>query len=311
MPGSLAVVLAALLPVVLIIALGWALRRSGALAEAFWSGAERLCYVVLLPAFLAHGLGTADLGAVPLARLAVCIVGPILAVSALLVAIRPRLAISGAAFTSVFQGSIRFNNYLGLAFATALLGAPGVGLAAVANGLIVPTVNVLSVLAFAAYGSARPSLAGTLKALATNPLILGTAAGAVWQATAMPVPGVVAAALRILGQAALPLGLLCVGAAFSPRVLGAEPGSILLACGMKFLALPALTAAACLAFGVSGPPALVAVLFAALPTATSAYILSRQLGGDAALMSAITTFQTLVSLATLPLTLALVLAVAG
>ncbi|MDW8443099.1 MAG: hypothetical protein RML45_01350 [Acetobacteraceae bacterium] len=89
MPGSLAVVLAALLPVVLIIALGWALRRGGALAEPFWSGAERLCYVVLLPAFLAHGLGTADLGAVPLGRLAVSIIGPILAVSALLVAIRP------------------------------------------------------------------------------------------------------------------------------------------------------------------------------------------------------------------------------
>lgn len=308
MPGSLAVVLAALLPVVLIIALGWALRRGGALAEPFWSGAERLCYVVLLPAFLAHGLGTADLGAVPLGRLAVSIIGPILAVSALLVAIHPRLGLGGAAFTSVFQGSIRFNNYLGLAFATALLGAPGAGLAAVANGLIVPTVNVLSVLVFAAYGTARPTVFGTLKALATNPLILGTTVGALWQATAAPVPGVIAAALRMVGQAALPLGLLCVGAGFSPRVLGAEPRAILVACLMKFVALPALTAAACFAFGVAGSPRLVAILFAALPTATSAYILARQLGGDAPLMSAITTLQTLASLASLPVTLSLVLA---
>ncbi len=309
MSQSVAVVLAALVPVVLVIALGWGLRQADVLAETFWSGAERLCYVVLLPAFLAHGLGTADLAAVRLVPLALSIIGPILAVSALLVVIQQRLAISGAAFTSVFQGSIRFNNYLGLAFATALLGTSGVGLAAVANGLIVPTVNVLSVLAFAAFGTTRPSVFGTLAALATNPLILGTAAGAVWQATAAPVPGVVATALRTVGQAALPLGLLCVGAAFSPRVLGAEPRGILLACAMKFIVLPALTAAACFAFGVLGPAALVAVLFSALPTATSAYILARQLGGDAALMSAITTFQTLASLATLPLTLALVLAV--
>jgi len=308
MSSPVSVVVAALAPVVLIIALGLGLRRGGVVAEPFWAGAERLCYVVLLPAFLAHGLGTADLAAVPLGPLAASIIGPILAVSLLLVAIRPWLAISGAGFTSIFQGSIRFNNYLGLAFATALLGPTGVGLAALANGLIVPTVNVLSVLAFAAYGSARPSLLGTARALATNPLILGTAAGALWQATAAPVPAMVAAALRTIGQAALPLGLLCVGAAFSPRVLGAEPRAVLVTCAMKFGVLPALTATACLVFDVRGAPSLVAVLFSALPTATSAYILARQLGGDALLMSAITTLQTLASLVTLPLTVVFVLA---
>jgi len=49
----------------------------------------------------------------------------------------------------------------------------------------------------------------------------------------------------------------------------------------------------------------VALLFAALPTATSAYILARQLGGDAELMAALITGQTLLAMASLPLWLRL------
>ncbi|MEN9434018.1 MAG: hypothetical protein RLZZ422_1607 [Pseudomonadota bacterium] len=47
----------------------------------------------------------------------------------------------------------------------------------------------------------------------------------------------------------------------------------------------------------------VVVIMAALPTASSAYILARQLGGNADLMAAIITLQTLAALLTLPLLL--------
>lgn len=296
----------AVVPVALLIGLGWGLRRIALLADPFWQGAERLCFVVLLPALLAQGLGTADLTGVPVAGMIAAIAAPLFVTAAVLLALRPRLGIDGPAFTSVFQGGIRFNNYIGLAASAGLFGAPGVALAAVANAAIVPTVNVMSVLAFARFGTARPSLAGTLRALATNPLILGCLAGAVWQATDAPVPGVVSVALRSLGQASLPIGLLCVGAAFTPRAIRARPGAASVSSAAKFVLLPALTALASAGFGVRGAPAEVAVLFAALPTASSSYIMSRQLGGDAPLMAGITTLQTLLAALTLPLTLALV-----
>jgi predicted permease len=47
------------------------------------------------------------------------------------------------------------------------------------------------------------------------------------------------------------------------------------------------------------------MVFAAVPTATSAYILARQMGGDAELMAAIITAQTLLSMLTLPVVLML------
>jgi hypothetical protein len=54
---------------------------------------------------------------------------------------------------------------------------------------------------------------------------------------------------------------------------------------------------------VDGVAAFVAVLFNALPTAPTAYILAKQLGGDASLMASLITWQTLVSLITLPVLL--------
>jgi predicted permease len=300
-----ALVIAAILPVALLIGFGAVLRRVPGLGDAFWAGAERLCYLVLLPALLVIGLATADLGAVPVAGMAGAIILSLVTVGAALLALRPAMRIDGPAFTSVFQGGVRFNNYIALAVAVGLHGGPGVALAAVATAAIVPTVNVMSVLVFARFGTARPTLAGTAKALATNPLILACAAGLALQALAVPLPGFVVAAGRSLGQASLPIGLLCVGAAFQPKALWAKPGAAAISSVAKFAALPFCVWLACRGFGVGGAAAEVALLFAAMPTATSSYILARQLGGDAPLMAGITTAQTLLSAITIPLVLAL------
>ena len=47
----------------------------------------------------------------------------------------------------------------------------------------------------------------------------------------------------------------------------------------------------------------IVILSTAVPTASGAYILARQMGGDAVLMAEILTYQTLISMLTLPLAL--------
>ncbi len=143
-------ILLALAPAAGLIALGWWLKRARFLPDAFWPGAERLAYFILLPALLVHSLAMADLSRVPVARLMLVIALSLTGVAALLVALRPWLAIDGPAFTSVFQGGIRFNNYVGLTVAAGLLGGPGIALAAVANATIVPVANLFCILVFAA-----------------------------------------------------------------------------------------------------------------------------------------------------------------
>ena len=162
-------VLLALLPVILLIGLGAGLGRCRFLAEGFWPQAERLGYFVLLPALFLHGLATAKLEALPVWELGGTLVLSTLVVSALVVAARPLMRVNGPGFTSVFQGSVRFNNYVGVTVAAGLFGAQGVALAAICNAAIVPTVNVLCILVFARHGTARLDARGILKQLVTNP----------------------------------------------------------------------------------------------------------------------------------------------
>lgn len=144
--------LVALGPVIGLIALGYALRARRFLAPAFWAPAERLCYFVLLPALFISGTATADLAGLPIALMAPVLAGPVVVTALGLVVAQRWLDLDGPAFTSVLQGSIRFNNYLGLSIALALFGPGGVALAAIANTVLVPLVNVLCTLGFARYG---------------------------------------------------------------------------------------------------------------------------------------------------------------
>lgn len=298
-------VLAALLPVALLIGFGFALRRCRLLPDRFWPQAEWLAYFVLLPALFVHGLATADLGAVPIGRIFAVLVGAIVATAGLLVLVRPWIGGDGAAFTSVFQGGIRFNNYVGVMVATGLYGAEGTALAALANAAIVPTVNILSVLALSRYGTSAAGLGPVLRRLATNPLLLAIALGLVLQLTGTGLPLGLSGALATLGQASLVIGLICVGAGLMPAAVGRHLRPIAASLVFKFAVLPSVTLAAALAAGLAGRELVIVLTFHALPTATSSYILARQLGGDHTLMANIIAVQTVLSAATIPLAIAL------
>ena len=169
--------LTTLLPIILLIALGTFLRLRGFLADGFWPGAERLSYYILLPSLFLHGLATANLDGVPVLGMVGVLMLSTLAGAVLLVLYQGAMNHDGADFTSVFQGGIRFNNYIGATLAAGIYGSAGIVLAAVANAAIVPLVNLLCVLVFARFSARHSSPATVLRAIFANPLIVGCAGG--------------------------------------------------------------------------------------------------------------------------------------
>jgi len=296
-------VLLALLPVIILIGLGMALRQRRFLQESFWPQAERLGYYVLLPCLFFHGLATAQLEALPVRDLTLTLILSTIVVAALVMAIQPLLKLDGPAFTSVFQGSVRFNNYVGVTLAAGLFGAKGIALAAICNAAIVPTVNVLCVLVFARFGAAKLSGRGILKQLVTNPLVVASLSGILFQLIGLRIPPGLDPAMRSLGAASLPLGLLCVGAALDFGSARRWIRPVASSSIMKFLAMPVATVLIAIVTGLKGPALTTALLFQALPTASSAYIMARQLGGDAPLMAGITAIQTALAVVAIPVVL--------
>jgi predicted permease len=299
-------VLEGLGPIFALILLGYGLRRSSFLPEPFWRPAEKLTYFILFPALLLHSVTTADLGSLEIGRLSAALLCATIAVALLLLAAGPWLGIAGPTFTSVFQGGIRFNTYVGVAAVSSLFGRPGIAILAVAVAVVVPLVNLLSVGVLSRFGAGgRIGLSQTLLAIASNPLILACLLAGALQYLGLGLPPVLEPLLRILGQASLPLGLLAVGAGLDMAVLRRPSSAIATASVAKFVALPLATGIACQLFGVTGLPATVAILFQSLPCAPTSYILARQLGGDHLAMAAIITAQTLVAAVVLPIVILL------
>jgi malonate transporter len=297
--NPLPLILGALGPIFALILLGLGLRRFGFPGDGFWPAAERLTYFILFPALLVQRLALARLGDYAVGPVAVVIVAMLLGMTALVYALRPWLKVDGPAFSSVYQGVIRFNTYVGLAVALAIFHVEGGTVAALVMAIMIPLINVLCVLVLTVHAGGSATVAGVARGLITNPLILGCLTGMGLNLSGIGLPWGSAAVLDILARAALPLGLLAVGAGL--RVEGlARPGLLAAASALKLLALPALAGMLCWVVEPGRLETAVLVTFAALPGASTAYILARQLGGDAPLIAAIVTVETAAALATLP-----------
>jgi malonate transporter len=304
----MAIVVAALLPVFLLIVLGVVLKRTLMRLETQWHGLEQLTYYVLFPMLLIQTLIKADLSKVPIAGVGGALLIAMLVVSILCFAIRPllaRRAIDGPAFTSVFQGAIRWQTYVALSVARNLYGADGLALASVAMVALIPLGNVLSVLVLAHYASPEKQSARAIAmTVVKNPLIWACAVGLGVNVAHVPLPKIWHEVADALGASSLAIGLLVNGAGLHLKgllrpSLGATTGVIL-----KLTVMPALAIAFGVWFGVTGTGLVIVAVCSAVPTAPSAYVLARQMGGDAPLLAQIITLQTILAAITMPIAIA-------
>ncbi|SDI72885.1 hypothetical protein SAMN05216272_11815 [Pseudomonas panipatensis] len=287
----------ALWPLFALIVGGFLLRRRGFPGEAFWPAAERLNYFILFPALLFASLAKAPLREPGLARLALAVLLGLGCAWLGLLLWRRLRGWDAARFGALAQGVLRFNTYLGLAAVGSLYGKPGLTLAALLLALMVPAVNLLSVWALTAERGISPR--ALLLPVLKNPLILACAAGALVNLAGVELDGGSARLFDLLAVASLPLGLLCVGAALQPRELRAALPTLLGACAVRLLGMPALAFGIARLLGLAPLESAVLILFFALPTAPTAYVLTRQLGGDSHLMAGLITLQTLLAGASL------------
>ncbi|MCY7314700.1 MAG: AEC family transporter [Rubrivivax sp.] len=288
-----------LLPDFLLIAIGYLICRHTALGRPVWDSVERLVYFLLFPALLFAAIVRNPLAlatALPLAASALAVVslGVVLAFSLrLLPGVDAHLHASGA------QTAFRFNSYVALALAERLAGGPGLAWMALLVSVCVPVCNVAAVWPLARRGGY-----GFGRELLHNPLILATASGLVFNLLGLRLPELAATTLSRIGAAALPVGLMAVGAGLQLGALREGPRLAAALLAIKHLAMPALALAIVLLWPLPPAQQAIVVAFAALPTASSAYVLAVRMGGHGGFAAGLVTVSTLIGMAALPLWLA-------
>ena len=288
-----------LVPDFLLILCGFVLCRWTALDRSVWDGVERLVYYLLFPVLLFNSIlksplqpgTTLSLG---LAGLTVVGCGVLLAYALRwLPGVDPQLHASGA------QTAFRFNSFIALALAERVGGPQGLAWVALLIALCVPLCNVAAVWPLARHGGH-----GYLREIARNPLILATVAGLLANLAGLRLPDAPAAALQRLGLAALPLGLMAVGAGLKLGGLKAAPGLATALLGIRHAVLPLLAIALCFLLALPPGQSVVLVVFASLSTAPSAYVLAVRMGGHGGFVAGLVTVSTLLCAVSVPLWLA-------
>ena len=167
-------------------------------------------------------------------------------------------------------------------------------------GAMIPLANLGAVAMLASH-----SERGFVRELARHPLVLSSLAGFAWNLAGLSLPGFAGQTLALLAQAALPAGLLSVGAAMRFERGQGPPGAHAWYLVVKLAALPALAWALARASHFGAMESSILVLCAALPTATSAYILAVRMAGDGRAVALQVSAGTLLSMVTLPLWMAI------
>jgi predicted permease len=197
------------------------------------------------------------------------------------------------------QCAFRFNTYVALALAERIGRAEGVAAVALLMAVCVPVCNVAAVWPMARHGGH-----GVLRELARNPLIIGTLAGLTANLIGLQMPDAVGTTLQRIGVAALPIGLMAVGAGLRFGALRDAPRLAAALLLIRHAVLPLFALVLVQFMPLSMLQQTVVVAFAALPTASSAYVLAARMGGHAGFVAGVVTVSTLIGMLSVPLALA-------
>ncbi|WP_366927744.1 AEC family transporter [Brevundimonas sp.] len=302
---GLTATLAGVIPVFLMIVLGYGLRKSNFLPDKTWRPIEKLSINLLYPGFLIPSIWGADLSGGSAGAAAGAAVSAIVIVSALTLLAKPLMTIDGPAYTSVFQGVIRWNSFVFLPVIQASFGAEGLALAAVMIACIIPVTNILCVAVLARWGADQRGVSplALVRAMLANPILLACLIGLALNFARVPhLPGVTET-LQLLGSAALPLGLIIAGAGLSFAEVARRKWTVIGTSFVKLILMPPLMWGLCILFGGDHLAQGVAMLCGAAPGAAAAYLLARQMGGDAPLMAGVIALTTVMSALMIPILL--------
>lgn len=265
-------------------------------AREFFANTEKMVYFLMFPALLFRSVLASPLSiSTAGASLLACV---LLALAGLLLALVSRLflTVDQRALNSTQQCVYRFSTYLALSIGPGVGGTDGLAIMAIFIGFTVPLVNVMAVRALAA-----ESGGSVLKSIISNPLVITTVLAVSLNLLGFKLPAVLDNTLLKLGQASIPLGLICVGAALKLREGTVNAPIVAWMTVTRLVMMPLFALLIAIVVGFSTLQTQMFMIFSAIPTAPAAYVLAVRMGGDARLVANIISVQTLSCLLTLPI----------
>ena len=309
---SLIFALNAVLPIVFLVAIGYALRRSGFLNDAFAKMANRVVFHVFLPAMLflnvykIDSIGDMEFDYVIYAAVVILLIFACSLPVVLMIAKSP--ARRGALWQATFRSNYAL---VGIPLAQSFFGDGGVMVATLLSAVVIPLLNVLAVVSLSVFqgDGQKPRVGQILLDIVKNPLIQSVAVGiAVLGIRAWFVEAEIAfrlsdvrpiyKTLESLSVLATPLALLSLGARFEFSAVSELRREIVFGTLMRTVIVPVLgvgTAYWLFRSSFSGAHFAAFIAVFATPVSISSVPMAQEMGGDVTLAGQLVVWSTLFS----------------
>jgi predicted permease len=300
-------------PIFLLIALGRILQKTAFLPDTFFKGLNRVVFWFALPAFLISRISVAELQLATISQMVLLLTAGTLLAMALAWVVSRGLNLPAPKTGSFIQGSFRSNGaFIGLPVIVYSLGSLDPQAEALGTVLLAPLVilfNILGVLVLTRYSGDKKRPGETLSAftveLIRNPLIIACAIGLILNVSRTALPLFLFRPLDALGQTALPLVLMSIGASLEFERLRGAASPTLIASLIKVVAAPVFGFLLAGLFALSQTERMIAIFYLAAPAAGMSYVMAEVMGNDGPLAGRIVALSTLLSAITIPIIMAL------
>jgi malate permease and related proteins len=277
---------ATIIPIFLIIFVGWLARRKKFIPDEFLGPANRLVYYLAIPAMIFRAISRAsfheEFNVQVLVITLLCILAVFLCVWVLAGLTGMARTLRGTYIQCSFHGNL---GYIGLAVVFYYLGESGLAKGGIFAGFIMVLQNILAVITLQLHADKQTAKGGAalenIRRIVGHPVILSALAGILVSLSDVKLPLILDRSLVILSGMALPLALLLIGASLSFDLVRARIRGVIAASFFKLAALPGLGIFLFKLFDVPATDYLPAFILLAAPTATLTYIMAKEMKGDA------------------------------
>jgi len=299
---------ATILPIFAVIVMGWVAAASGYLPRDLAAPLMRFAYYVAMPALVFQTIADETARALFDWRFLAAFGGGSMLCFAVMVIFERIVHKARWRHCGMRAAAVSMTNtgFVALPILKALFGQPGVLAAAIATafiGLVVFPVLVVMLemdrdLA-REHGAGQVRGAALLRQIATNPVILATAAGLAWSIAGIALPSPVSAFFAVLGEALTPCALFAIGLELTFSELRRNLSAYVWLSALKLIAVPLVVYGLCVATDLDRTARIAAVICAAVPTAKSAYVLAVEYDVDKPLVGAVISITTVFSIVSL------------
>lgn len=290
----------AVLPMCLIMALGYGTRRLGWIRREEISAINKIAFRIFLPCLLYYNVYCSDLSGSFDPLLMAYAVGGVLLTFGLSLGYTLLTEKLPERRGVMIQGMFRSNYVImGIPVATALLGADQLGTVSILIAVVVPLFNMLSVVVLEVFRGQKPKPLHILGQIAKNPLVIGSALGILTLAAGIRLPHILEQTIQNVSTIASPLQLFLLGAFFQFSGLKTYRRELVTVSAAKLIVSPGLFLGLGALLGFRGVAFVSLIGIFASPTAVNSFTMAQQMGGDAELAGDIVVTTSAVSILTM------------